>query len=59
MHSGGVERVAAVHHAQKACGLFEGFIAQARHLEQFGAGFERAVGVTEGDDVLRQGGVEA
>ncbi len=58
MHGGSVQRVVAVHHAQKAGSLFEGLVAQARHLFQGVAGLECAMGIAMGDDILRQGRVE-
>ncbi len=59
MYGGGVQRVVAVHHAEKAGGLFEGLLAQARDLFQLAAGLERTVGIAELHDVLRQRRVEA
>ena len=59
VHRGGVQRVVAVHYAQEAGGLFEGFVAQARDVLQRGAGLERAVGIAMGDDVLRQCRIQA
>ena len=53
-----VQRVVAIHHTQKACGLFEGFFAQTADFLQRCPGFERAVFVTMIDDVLCQCGVE-
>ena len=55
VHGRGVERVVAVRHAQEAGGLFESLVAEARHLLQFVARLEGAVGVAVTDDVRRPG----
>ena len=54
MDRGTVERIVAVVDAQEARGLLEGLVAEARHLAQFFAIRERAVGIAVLDDVFRQ-----
>ncbi len=58
MHGRSVERVVAVHDAQKARRLFEGFGSQARHLQQGLAVFEDTVLVAVLDNILRQRGIQ-
>ena len=57
--SGGVEGVIGALDAEEGGGLFEGFIAEAGDVFEFGAGAEGAVGVAELDDIFGGGGVEA
>src|SRR6266545_2061611 len=59
MNRGAVERIVAVVDAQEASGLLEGLVAQARHLAQFLAIREWALGISVLDDVFRQHAVKA
>ena len=59
MNRGAVERIVAVVDAQKARGLLEGLVAEARHLAHGFAIRERAVGISVLDDVFRQHAVQA
>ncbi len=52
VHGRGIQRLVAIGDAQEAGALFEGLVAQARHLEQVAAAPERAVLVAMADDVL-------
>src|SRR6478672_2748551 len=55
MHRRRVERLVAIGDAQEARALFEGLLAQARHLQQGLAILERAIRVAVVDDVLGDG----
>ena len=59
VHGRGVERLVAVGDAQEAGALLEGALAQPRHLEQFLAAGEGAVGVAMRDDGFGKRGAEA
>ena len=56
---GGIQRVGGISDAEEACGLLEGFVAEACDFFQLGTGGEAAVFRAEGDDVFREGIAEA
>ncbi len=49
-----IQRVAAIHNAQKSCGLLEGFRAQTRDFQQRLAAVKGAVVIPETNDVIGQ-----
>ncbi len=53
MHRRHVQRLVAIGNAQEAGALFEGLVAQSRHLEQVLATLERAVVVAVTHDIFR------
>ena len=52
MDGRGVERIAAIHHAQEASSLFKGLVTQAWHGAQIGACAEHAFGIAVIDYAL-------
>ena len=52
MHTGVIERIAALRHPQKSCALLVSLLAELRHLHQLAAGDKAAVLLPVGDDVF-------
>ena len=59
VHGGRIERLLAVRNAQEAGALFEGAGAETRHLHQFLAAIEGAVGIAVRNDGFSRGFSEA
>ena len=58
VHAGAIERIDAAGDTQKACGLFKGFSAQARHFFQVVTAAEPAMFVAEIHQILGDGLVQ-